>query len=109
MTLKPMRILIATALLAATPVVAQVPTAPAPPAEAPAPVEDLVPVALETSAGRIVIALDRGRAPLSTANFLRYVDAKRYDGEPFYRAVTAEGSGFIQGGIRSDSRKLFPP
>ena len=75
----------------------------------PAPAEDLVKVALDTEAGRIVVALDRGRAPLSTANFLKYVDAKRYEGEPFYRVVNAEGSGFIQGGIRSDSSKLFPP
>ena len=75
----------------------------------PAPAEDLVKVALDTEAGRIVLALDRGRAPLSTANFLKYVEAKRYDGEPFYRAVTSEGSGFIQGGIRSDAAKLFPP
>ena len=59
--------------------------------------------------GRIVLALDRGRAPRSTANFLKYLDGKRYDGEPFYRSVKDEGSGFIQGGIRSDSRKLFPP
>ena len=113
MTLKPMRIHLVAALAlfaaSAAPVVAQVPTAAAPPAEAPAPRDDLVRVAIETGLGRIVVALDRGRAPLSTANFLRYVDAKRYDGEPFYRAVTAEGSGFIQGGIRSDSRKLFPP
>ena len=111
MTLRPMRIHIAFALLAAAaaPSFAQPAPPAAPPAEAPAPKDDLVPVAIETSLGRIVIALDRGRAPLSTANFLRYVDAKRYDGEPFYRSVTAEGSGFIQGGIRSDSRKLFPP
>ena len=37
---------------------------------APVPKDDLVRVALETGAGRIVIALDRGRAPLTTANFL---------------------------------------
>ena len=41
---------------------------------APAPKEDLVPVAIDTSLGRIVIALDRGRAPVTTANFLHYVD-----------------------------------
>jgi peptidyl-prolyl cis-trans isomerase A (cyclophilin A) len=83
-------------------------TAPAQPtAEAPA--EDLVPVAIETSLGRIVIALDRGRAPVTTANFLRYVDAKRFDGESFYRAMKiGEAGGLVQGGIRSDSRKLFP-
>ena len=95
------RIMLTLTLLAAAPLAAQVPT--------PAPAEELVKVALDTEAGRIVLALDRGRAPLSTANFLKYVDAKRYDGEPFYRAVKAEGSGFIQGGIRSDALKLFPP
>ena len=98
-------LLAAVAAFLATPLLAQ--TTPAPPT--PAPAEDLVKVALDTEAGRIVLALDRGRAPLSTANFLKYVDAGRYDGEPFYRAVRAEGSGFIQGGIRSDSLKLFPP
>jgi peptidyl-prolyl cis-trans isomerase A (cyclophilin A) len=77
---------------------------------APAPKEDLVPVAIETSLGRIVIALDRGRAPVTTANFLKYVDAKRYDGESFYRAMKiGAAGGLVQGGIRSDSRKLYPP
>jgi len=70
---------------------------------------DLVPVAIETSLGRIVVALDRGRAPVTTANFLKYVDAKRYDGESFYRAMkVGETGGLVQGGIRSDSRKLYP-
>ena len=75
-----------------------------------APAEDLVPVALETSLGRIVIALDRRKAPVTAANFLRYVDAKRFDGESFYRAMKiGDAGGLVQGGIRSDSRKLFPP
>lgn len=79
-------------------------------AQAPAPAPDLVPVAIETSAGRIVVALDKGRAPATTANFLRYVDAHRFDGENFYRAMKiGEGGGLIQGGIRSDARKLYPP
>ena len=68
------------------------------------------PVAIDTSLGRIVIALDRGRAPITTANFLRYVDAHRLDGETFYRAMTdGRCGGLIQGGVRSDARKLFPP
>jgi peptidyl-prolyl cis-trans isomerase A (cyclophilin A) len=79
------------------------------PALAPAPKEDLVPVAIDTSLGRIVVALDRGRAPITTANFLRYVDAHRLDGESFYRAMPMGSGGLIQGGVRSDSRKLFPP
>ena len=103
--------ILAAALLAAlsVPALAQAPVAPAAPA--PAAQEDLVPVALETSLGRIVITLDRGRAPVSTANFLKYVDAKRFDGETFYRAMKASDGtpALIQGGIRSDSRKLFAP
>ena len=102
--MKRRHLLAAAAAFLAAPLLAQ--TAPVPSS---APAEDLVKVALDTEAGRIVIALDRGHAPLSTANFLKYVDAKRYDGEPFYRAVRAEGSGFVQAGIRSDVLKLFPP
>jgi len=68
-----------------------------------------VPVAVDTSAGRIVVALDKTHAPVTTANFLHYVDTHRFDGESFYRAMPAGGGGLIQGGIRSDGRKLFPP
>ena len=50
-----------------------------------------------------------GRAPVTTANFLRYVDAKRFDGQTFYRAMKIGDGGLIQGGVRSDARKLFPP
>ena len=76
----------------------------------PAPVaSDFVPVALDTSAGRIVIALDRLHAPVTSANFLKYVDAHRFDGETIYRAMPYGKGGLIQGGIRSSVRKLFPP
>jgi len=77
--------------------------------QAPAPKEELVPVAIDTSLGRIVIALDRGRAPITTANFLHYVDTHRFDGETFYRANHTEGGGLVQAGVRSDARKLFAP
>ena len=99
---------IAAALLAAlaAPALAQ-PVTPA--TEAAAPKEDLVPIAVETSLGRIVIALDRGRAPVTTANFLRYVDGHRLDGQNFYRAMHVGDGGLIQGGITTDARKLFPP
>ena len=70
---------------------------------------DLVPVAIDTSAGRIVIALDRLHAPITTANFLKYVDTHRYDGETFYRAMPYAEGGLIQGGVRSNARKLYPP
>jgi peptidyl-prolyl cis-trans isomerase A (cyclophilin A) len=99
---------LAAALLAAltAPALAQ---ASAPTAQAPAAQEDLVPVAIDTSLGRIVIALDRGHAPITTANFLHYVDTHRLDGESFYRAMHSQTSNLIQGGVRSDARKLFPP
>jgi peptidyl-prolyl cis-trans isomerase A (cyclophilin A) len=70
---------------------------------------DMVPVAIDTSLGRIVVALDRLHAPLTTNNFLKYVDAHKYDGESFYRAMPYDSGGLIQGGITSDARKLNPP
>src|SRR6266536_628720 len=69
---------------------------------------DQVPVELDTSAGKIVIALDRLHAPITAANFLRYVDAHRLDGETFYRAMHMGDGGLVQFGVRSDVRKLYP-
>ena len=89
-------------------------SAPAALVDGPAPQAELVPVAIDTSLGRIVIALDKTHAPVTTANFLHYVDTHRFDGETFYRAMhmpTTDGSdgGLIQGGVHSDSRKMYPP
>lgn len=70
---------------------------------------DFVPIAIDTSLGRIVIALDRTHAPKTTANFLAYVDTHKFDGETFYRAMPYGSGGLIQGGIRSDVRKLNKP
>lgn len=102
-----MRILFAAmaALLLAPSALAQTPT---PVTSSPAPKDDLVRVVLDTDAGRIVVALDRGRAPLTVANFLRYVDGKKFDGESFYRAMPYGDGGLIQAGITSDTRKLLP-
>ena len=78
-------------------------------AAAPAPAPQLVRVAFETSAGRIVVDVDKGRAPITAGNFLRYVDSGRFNGESFYRAMPyTPGEGLIQGGITSDSAKLYP-
>ena len=94
------------AALSAAPTLAQV----APPVATTAtPKEDIVRVRLETAQGTIVLALDRGRAPITTANFLRYVDSGRLNGEAFYRAMKYPlGGGLVQGGITSDARKLYP-
>ena len=100
------RILAAVVLaILAGPALAQVPVA--------APAQGLVPVAIDTSLGRIVVELDQTHAPVTTANFLHYVDTHRFDGQSFYRAMhmpDAKGAdgGLIQGGITTDARKLFP-
>lgn len=47
----------------------------------------LVIVAIETSLGTIEVTIDETRAPITAANFLRYVDARMYDGGRFHRAV----------------------
>ena len=76
------------------------------------PLPDSVRVRLETEAGAIVLALDARRAPVTTANFVRYVDAGRFDVTTFYRATQtpgAAGRGFIQGGIRRDYKRMLPP
>ena len=107
--------ILAAALLAALAAPAFAQAAPAAQASAvPVPKENLVPVAIDTGLGRIVIALDRGHAPVTTANFLHYVDTHRFDGQTFYRAMhmaDADGKdgGLIQGGVRTDIRLLYPP
>lgn len=69
-------------------------------------------VQLDTSLGAIVIALETKRAPATAANFLAYVDDHRFDGTEFYRAARKASDprfGFIQGGIRTDARRILPP
>ncbi len=90
------------ALLALAPASAQVPGAR----------PGIVRVRLDTSAGRIMLALDARRAPKTTANFLNYVDDGRFDGTVFYRAARGKVDpkrGFIQGGIRQDAKRILPP
>ena len=63
-----------------------------------------VDVAIQTSAGSIVVRLDTARAPGTTANFLHYVDAGTYNGTTFYRTVSkanepASKIEVIQGGL----------
>jgi len=69
-------------------------------------------VALQTTAGPIVLELEEERAPITTANFLRYVDARRFDGQNFYRALNmAKDFGLIQAGVRElkPGDKPLPP
>lgn len=63
-------------------------------APAPLPVEEVT-VVMSTSMGDIHIELDSKNAPITVENFLKYVDAKSYDGTIFHRVI----DGFmIQGG-----------
>ena len=92
--------------LAALPALAQ--DAP-PPAAPPVPKPVVVHVTLTTSEGPVVLELEKERAPITTANFLRYVDGKRLDGTTFYRAVKVQaGYGLVQGGTRNDVKRVFP-
>jgi peptidyl-prolyl cis-trans isomerase A (cyclophilin A) len=101
-------VLIGAGLLAALPSVVAAQTAPAPAPAAPQPpaqpaAKPPVYVAIDTPQGRIVIELAVAQAPITTANFLRYVDRKLYDKATFFRASRAPGAvdyGLIQGGLQ---------
>ncbi len=69
------------------------------------------PVILHTSMGDIRIALETERAPVTSQNFLKYVDSGRYDGATFYRAIRSpDGSeGLVQGGLNNGNRQSFAP
>ncbi|HWY88876.1 MAG TPA: peptidylprolyl isomerase [Gemmataceae bacterium] len=52
-------------------------------------------VVMDTSMGNVTIELFQDRAPITVDNFLRYVDAKHYDGTIFHRVIP---DFMIQGG-----------
>jgi peptidyl-prolyl cis-trans isomerase A (cyclophilin A) len=66
-------------------------------------------VALKTSLGTVRVQLDPTKAPATTENFLKYVDAKFYDGTIFHRVIP---EFMIQGGgVTPDLREkpVRPP
>jgi len=81
-------------------------------APAPAPASDVY-VDVTTSAGTITLDLDAAHAPVTTANFLKYVDQKRFDGTTFYRAMHLDWgtppNGLIQGGTQNDPKRILKP
>jgi peptidyl-prolyl cis-trans isomerase A (cyclophilin A) len=83
-----------------------VPAAAQPPALVP-PAD--VHVALDTSIGRIVVAVHVAKAPVTARNFLKYVDQKRFDGTTFYRAVGNDAYGFVQAGTQGVPKRTLPP
>ena len=56
-----------------------------------------VQVLIETSAGDIVLELDKAAAPVTVVNFVRYVNEGFYDGTIFHRVMPGfmiQGGGF---------------
>jgi len=77
----------------------------------------LVHVVVQTDLGEIEMAIDTVRAPVTAANFLKYVDAGLYDGGLFHRTVRPDNQrekpvkiAVIQGAANT-ARKIefFPP
>src|SRR3954453_18699239 len=77
-------------------------------------------VRVATTLGDITIAIDTGRAPITAANFLKYVDGGFYASGRFHRATRADNYTVnlpnrpllecIQAGINPDRRgEAFPP
>jgi peptidyl-prolyl cis-trans isomerase A (cyclophilin A) len=88
---------------------ASLPAAEVAPTPPPAPQFATVRVTLTTSLGPIVLELEKQRAPVTTANFLRYVAEKRFDGTDFYRATKIQpGFGLIQGGVANFPKRALP-
>ena len=100
-------------LAAATAVVLSLAFAPAAEAQGAKPVR----VRVQTTLGDIVLELDPAKAPNTTANFLKYVDAGHYDGGTFHRTVKMDNQPespvkieVIQAGVAEDKAKAgFPP
>jgi peptidyl-prolyl cis-trans isomerase A (cyclophilin A) len=91
--------------MAASPALAQT-------ASLPPPAQGLARIALKTGKGVITLDLEAEKAPITTRNFLRYIDLRRLDGSTFYRAAKAEGApefGVIEGGLQGNPAKVFKP
>jgi peptidyl-prolyl cis-trans isomerase A (cyclophilin A) len=68
-------------------------------------------VTINTNHGAIVVELEAQKAPLTSANFLRYVDAQAYDGGSFFRAAREPGAPAQGTIVGAPSPKIhpFPP
>jgi peptidyl-prolyl cis-trans isomerase A (cyclophilin A) len=73
-------------------------------------------VVLDTAFGEIEIEVDAARAPITSANFLRYVDAGLFDGGRFHRTVRPDNQqakavaiAVIQAAASRERRAEFPP
>jgi peptidyl-prolyl cis-trans isomerase A (cyclophilin A) len=74
-------------------------------------------VLIKTELGDITVDIYEKNAPITAANFLKYVDNNLFDGATFYRVVTMDNQPnndvkieVIQGGLGfRESEKRFPP
>lgn len=71
-------------------------------------------VTLVTTAGEIDVEVDVRNAPLSAADFLRYVDRGLFEGASFYRVVRGDNDrgtpkiAVVQGGLLDEAKALAP-
>jgi peptidyl-prolyl cis-trans isomerase A (cyclophilin A) len=73
-------------------------------------------VLVQTELGDIVVEVDQGQAPVTAANFLRYVDAGHYNGGTWHRTVKMDNQPespvkieVIQAGVNPEFAKAgFP-
>ncbi|MBC7875908.1 MAG: peptidylprolyl isomerase [Anaerolineales bacterium] len=73
-------------------------------------------IQLETELGKIVIELYPHQAPVTVANFLRYIDENRFTDACFYRVVRMDNQPnnetkieVIQGGLKDDEHPQSLP
>jgi imidazolonepropionase-like amidohydrolase/cyclophilin family peptidyl-prolyl cis-trans isomerase len=73
-------------------------------------------VIITTEVGEIEVEVDTARAPVTAANFLKYVDGGFYNSGTFFRTVTPQNqpddkirNGVIQGGLDPGRKDPFPP
>jgi len=65
-------------------------------------------VVLTTGLGAITLELEPGKAPVTTANFLRYVTAAKYDGGQFFRAAKTRGAPKLGSIVASPNARTQP-
>ena len=76
-------------------------------------------IVIQTGKGDIEAVLDEGKAPITVANFLRYLDDGHYNGGQFHRTVRSKFDNQPQSSIKIDviqastrtatARNAYPP
>ena len=67
-------------------------------------------VIIETSHGIIELELNKLKAPITTANFLSYIDDGFYNGTIFHRVISTfmiQGGGFLPGMVQKKIKKTI--